>query len=1090
LAAGLEQGYAEEQSSCRGLGGQPSDFLRLLPNKDWVPFGSAELEPIQGMFGSLQPAVAFYLKPSLMPVGGFGGWKAHPIYQKDLAFVRKDSAHEIRLNKEIATRWTAAELLDFAEDRRTEFDVANAVTTLHRIAKATDRWNFKRDPRLRQVIAQTVDILSDESRGATARDVAKTQWSMGRLKHSDHMVQDRLSETVLRRIDDFEPQGLSNIIWSYAYTGPPSSAVLQAVGAKFWQSVTLCDPQALSNVAWSFAKLSVSCPPMLDDIATAAVKKAEGFDPQGLANLAWALATLQQPHPPLFECLAEVFAEDTARWQPQNIANLLWAYAKLLVTDSRLLDAVAAEAVATVDNWSYQGLANITWAYAKLGCNGHIQLFESVAAAVIQKISTFTPQNTVNVAWAYAKTMLATEALMDAVAQDVIAKARDFSPQHCSNTAWAFGTVSILNEEMMEAIQDATSRRLSEFNGQDLANMAWTCSKLVWAQPSMLEALASDMRRKVPLCTPQNVAITAWAFGYLAVANELLMESIAENVVLRIEDFGAQGLSNLAHGFAKQAICDVPAMEAIAAETARTIRDFTHQEFAATTWAFAKLGLQPRELIDVAFREMKRRMLELIPQDLAMLAWSSAHFEGDFSRRALEELSWEVMRQSTYLCPQDLANVSWAFATAGVENAMMMEAIAKETAKKVQAFSAQDLANTCWAFAKLGIAVNDMFDAIATEVVKKLSTLLPQNISIICWAFAKLGLLNDDMMEAVAAEISKRAQEFDGQGVGNIIWSFGVLCLREHKKATEAVVDRAMSTMSTLTAQEISNVAWGLSSMSHVELLSQFHSQAVKPFLAVASTADGASWTDFANITAQTRSKASDSTKLSKLYRASFFEPLLARLSALRDSSMDLEEAIRAAQHDLDATGAPYFGAAYTREALTRLGIGVPSSSDSWARGARHLCLEAIGEWQIPSSQSILAYAEWSLLMAGSAVRLSEPGRLFTSSWSQVSDEVKAMLHPFTQIIRRDMHAERVALLELLDAMIQAARQRDDSRSPSASLGLWSGHVCIYLSHFPSISSLGVFCQFMRWCPQVTLDFDFDDAWLSCCGQARIEPDG
>lgn len=174
--AALEEGWVEEEVQHGGHGGQYLDFLRLLPNKDWVPFGASELESHQGAFGAPGgAAVEFYLKPSLMPVGGFFGWKAHPVYQKDLAFVRKDNIHEIRLNKEISTRWTAAELLDFAALRSSEFDVANAVTTVHRIAKATDRWNAKRDPRLRAVIAQTVDIIRDPSRRGTARDVAKTQ---------------------------------------------------------------------------------------------------------------------------------------------------------------------------------------------------------------------------------------------------------------------------------------------------------------------------------------------------------------------------------------------------------------------------------------------------------------------------------------------------------------------------------------------------------------------------------------------------------------------------------------------------------------------------------------------------------------------------------------------------------------------------------------------------------------------------------------------------------------------------------------------------------------------------------------------------
>lgn len=1115
IAAALERGFAEEEARCGGRGGEFLDFLRLLPNKDWVPFGAYELEPHQGAFGAPGgAAVEFYLRPSLMPVGGFFGWQAHPVYQKDLAFMRKDSVHEIRLNKEIATRWNASELLAFAEVRSSEFDVANAVTTVHRIAKASDRWSAKRDPRLRRIIAQTVDILMDPTRKSTARDVAKTQWAMGRLKHSDRNVQEKLAQEVLRHLDELQPQGLSNVLWSYAYIGAPNGHVLQAVISEFRVKMLDCDPQALGNVSWSLAKLLVINVPLLAEIAHEAIKKARGFDPQGLANLAWAFATVLQEDAPLFECIGDVLAEDPSRWQPQNLANLLWAYAKLLVTHQRLLDAVAEETVATVDNWNHQGLANVTWAYAKLGCMQYRRFFDRISTAVMQKISTFTPQNTVNIAWAYSKLGLGKADLMDAIAQDAIAKSHDFTPQHCSNTAWAFGNAGILNDCLMESLADAAERRVAEFNGQDLANVVWACAKLVWAHAALLETLARDVMAKAGDFSPQNVAITAWSFGCLVLAHEPMMAAFARDVPLHVGQLGAQGLCNLAHGFAKQSIRNGPAMELIAREAECTIGTFTNQELSATAWAFAKLGLSPPNFVGAVAEEMRRRIADLTPQDLAMLAWSFAHFEGAKSRKALEDISWEVLRQMAHLGPQDLTNVCWALATAGFENAMMMNAVAQEVIKNVDRFTAQDLSNTSWAFAKLGLTEDDMFDAISVEVTKKVGTLLPQNLSIISWAYAKLGLLNEPMMEAIADEVLKRVAEFDGQGLGNVIWSFAVLGLRQYWAMAQAVTERAIIVVTDLTAQEISNIAWGLSSMGHSQLLARFLAVAVARFLEIVGASDGASFTDLANVVAcQTRTEGSRRTlaggwataaprdsalELDIAYRNSLFEPLLSQLADLREgeeSEEHLAAAVESTQRLFDETGAPYFGPAYTWEALGRLriqapGNGATKSIEPWASAARARCREAVGDWQIPSTHSIVAFARWDLVWHGEghsnggALRLLEEGRVFVSGWSEgVGQDVKELLHAFTQIIKRDMHAERVALLELVDTMVRRAPGR---AAHQAALAAYAGTVQLYLSHFPSLSSLAVFCQFLRRCSGVQLAFDFDDAWRTCCGSPRF----
>merc|ERR1712224_746185 len=102
-----------------------------------------------------------------------------------------------------------------------------------------------------------------------------------------------------------------------------------------------------------------------------------------------------------------------------------------------------------------------------------------------------------------------------------------------------------------------------------------------------------------------------------------------------------------------------------------------------------------------------------------------------------------------------------------------------------------------------------------------------------------------------------------------------------------------------------------------------------------------------------------------------------------------MPRAIDKLQHAIEVVGAPYFGTSYSWEVLSRLGVSAPKSWDSWPQTARRRCFETLGCWQIPSMDSILAFASWEVWNPedSSIPTLREPGRVFISDWSNgISD--------------------------------------------------------------------------------------------------------
>ncbi|CAE7641932.1 AL1 [Symbiodinium sp. CCMP2456] len=1057
----IASGFREE--SFKEPGDDFAKFLSTLPNKEWIPFGDEAPAPRQGVFGAPSDNVLFYLKPCQMPVCGSLSWRADPHHEKELAFLKKDSQHEVRINKQLSTLWSARELLAFAESRSAEFDIANVITNLHRVAKSADRWQVKRDPRLKDLFRRAVEAVTSHDR-ASVRDIAKIQWAIGRLQFRDVAVEAGLADAILSRLHQFEPQGLSNIIWSFGFV-PPSAHLLQGLLDAFSAKVVESDPQALSNVVWSLARLSCRTP-LLHSVSRVAVAKLDAFDPQGLANIAWSFATLQHSDPTLFSGICEAFSFGGAGWEPQNVSNLIWSCARIQFSSEPLLDTAVREATSTIDGWSCQGVANLLWGFAKLA-SAKADLFDKGAQVVKQKLRRFSPQNSASVVWAFAKLSLLTRDLLDLVASDVTLKQAEFSPQHASSVMWACGTSSHYHAKLLTVLSNKASE-MSEFNCQDLSNFAWSCAKLLWADAPLLEALAADVCEKTRSFPAQNLAMTVWSFGCLSFRREPMMVALMGHLPSLLGELGPQGLANVAMGCAKL-VFKSRVLEDLAAVAAANMKSFSNQEFSMLLWSMAKLALKDTDFIQESVAETKARRELLNPQDLAVLAWAFAHLEGSESHEILDALAWEMTKNVIDFSPQDLSNISWAYATACLEHAVMMSAISMEALRKMGSFQAQDLSNLCWAFAKLGLTDEGLFDALASAVQERIETLLPQNLSMVAWSFAKLGLLNEDMMAAIAREVLRKIEDLDGQATANLVWSWAVLGLR-HSWLLEPLMHRASVLMASLNGLEISNVAWGLSLLGLLgpELRKPWLQRAAGCFLE--TSASGAAWVDFANVCKEPM-EAPMAAEVEGRFRERFLEPVLEILLGLQRAEVSPENF----ESQATKLGLRNLGPTYSVEALQALGFLDSAPDHGWVREARWQCRSVLREWQIPGVHSIVAYAKWKVLHP-SGVECVLPGRVFVSEPTESEEELGTWLKAFAACGR---FAERMALLTLLRSMSSTLERQQ--------LADFDGSVKMYLSHVPSLCTLGMLCQLLSRCPRLSVRFAFDDAWRSFCGLPRFD---
>eukprot|EP00439_Symbiodinium_sp_Y106_P024063 s2287_g2.t3 len=359
----------------------------------------------------------------------------------------------LRLNKDLAAKWTAKEVLQMTGKHLGQFDPVNAIMALHRVGRSMDRGEVQSEASLRVTLNALVDkvtsIVHEEGSQLEAKELAKTCWALAKLSMNSAPVMDQLwgevvTDQLSQRAAELDGHGLSNAVWGFATIRLGDQRLVQAVAG-----------EALLRVS----ELSYHSPQLFSLFAERALHSVADFDPQGLANMTWAFATLAFQHAKFTDVIAREMLLGISRWSSQHIGNTTWSFAKLRVYAPRVYSAISTEVLHTLPSWNAQGLSNVVWAFAKLEIH-HRPFFGALAVDIAAK--------------AYAKVHQEEADLFAAAAASVCLQAATFNPQHCSNTLWAFACLSLYAEPALQAAR----KKAGTFQPQNLSISAFSLAQL------------------------------------------------------------------------------------------------------------------------------------------------------------------------------------------------------------------------------------------------------------------------------------------------------------------------------------------------------------------------------------------------------------------------------------------------------------------------------------------------------------------------------------------------------------------------------------------------------------------------------------
>eukprot|EP00850_Spirogloea_muscicola_P015407 SM000117S25527 [mRNA] locus=s117:436050:440282:+ [translate_table: standard] len=336
--------------------------------------------------------------------------------------------------------------------------------------------------------------------------------------------------------------------------------------------------------------------------------------------------------------------------------------------------------------------------------------------------------------------------------------------QALANVAWAHSNAHHGSADLMAKVAVAAARQAEAFRPLEVAILLHAFAKANHRCPELLATLRHRrILGRLPEFTVRQVMEVAWAHAKLGEPDDALFLELAEHVAMRVGEFDSHCLSSLAWAFAKAGRCDWPLFEAIAQQAVAHIGSCSPQDVSLLAWALL-LWWQVLRKDPVLVSNLRSAGCALRFCYRGQLhGGGPEHGQRQPATTRAALLSGALScsckagsRHHARISGTALSNTVWAFATVGVADEPLLEALAAESLRKLPTFETQALANTAWAFATLRWSKPDLLDAIAARCEGLLEQFHDHSLSSLAFALATLAHPAPRLYAAISNEVGKR----------------------------------------------------------------------------------------------------------------------------------------------------------------------------------------------------------------------------------------------------------------------------------------------------------------------------------------------
>eukprot|EP00887_Chlorella_sp_A99_P003853 scaffold11.g3853.t1 len=657
---------------------------------------------------------------------------------------------------------------------------------------------------------------------------------------------------------ELDAYACAQVLWTSAKFGQPlSGGEEQAWRAAVERTLQSAEPQGVSNMLFSWATLGMPAGDSLLRLLDRLLEVLEDADPQAMANTLWAFGTLghRPPDQALSELLDGLLADKLWRAEPQHISNSLWACGELdFMPESSLLAALLARFAAWLEAGDAarpvptpQQFCNVLWGCAELQqhaasaqpkqrpswrCNpGFLDLCTAWAQ---QRFEQFTALEACDFLYSLVRlerdppAVLVSAALENFLtssssAQDtwvtnlgLALQAAD--PATATSLAWLAGWVF----EQAAALPECCAQ---EGFGVDAAAGSATALQRR-SQPRQAIAAARQLDGNDELLRPRPPASaptpgadpTPRASPPVERGQQWRKQHQQQHVRFANGGRSSSRGHSRGRGSSKSRAGTRPADPVV---------DFTRQiNNLAKAYVRARDSTE-RDGARQRYLQLRAQGLESLAGELdayacAQLLWTSTQFGQPLSGG--EDLTWRAAVERTLqsAAPQGVSNILWAWAKLGMPAGdsllpRLMDRLLEE--EVLGSADPQAIANTLWARATLGMPAGDSLLRLLDRLLEVLRDATPQAIANTLWACATLGHRPPDRaLAALTRALSSEDKLWRAvpQAISISLWACGELDFKPEHDVMAALLERFAAWLEAgdaarpvPTPQQFCNMLWG-----------------------------------------------------------------------------------------------------------------------------------------------------------------------------------------------------------------------------------------------------------------------------------------
>ena len=384
---------------------------------------------------------------------------------------------ERELNKEILSKPTVQEQLEFYQAWKNEASLTNRITALHYIAKIVQK---HRDERLvlqrarekstngqKSAYTEILDFISDNISACKTQGLANVMWSLGKLREQDHCLVKVCEDEILRRdITFFHRAEICQVVIACTELELKDSRVFNRVeeailSGTIWLS--RCETRQVAGILTSFVRIGRGSMELFNTLENDIVQGR--LRPCHNGQLTQFLRAF---------AIKGVFSDRLFRNAEDEI--LRRTPVKLLRTE----------------------LITIIRAFATAG-KGSGKLFAAFdEEMIIRRVKDYYSYPLCWVIWAFATRGMTRYAVFKAVAQEIYQRGlHNLENGELSLCLYSYVLSEIPCQAFLKKLEaELMSRDLKRFQSAQLCQLVWSCTKAGLLNPKLLQDMEGEIFEK------------------------------------------------------------------------------------------------------------------------------------------------------------------------------------------------------------------------------------------------------------------------------------------------------------------------------------------------------------------------------------------------------------------------------------------------------------------------------------------------------------------------------------------------------------------------------------------------------------------